>query len=183
MSDVPFSVLSPFPSPGYTGEPYQQATSLQFDGKRIYEPLTGRMLSQDPSGYTAGDTNLYRYAGNSPTNGTDPSGLELFVYHAEADQVVKWFHDEVGVTPTLVPFASWGFGPDIVVLQASDVGKVRAYLSALAASDPSYTFDTQLYKAATDWSYRPTGLLPPFRCLARRVHDRSLQPFDDRHDA
>jgi hypothetical protein len=27
-------------------------------------------------GYAAGDTNLYRYASNSPTNDTDPSGLQ-----------------------------------------------------------------------------------------------------------
>ena len=29
----------------------------------------------DPLGYEAGDANLYRYVGNSPTNATDPSGL------------------------------------------------------------------------------------------------------------
>lgn len=32
-------------------------------------------MSEDPSGFGGGDSNLYRYAGNSPTNGTDPSGL------------------------------------------------------------------------------------------------------------
>jgi hypothetical protein len=30
----------------------------------------------DPFGFEAGDTNLYRYVSNSPTNLTDPSGLE-----------------------------------------------------------------------------------------------------------
>jgi hypothetical protein len=36
------------------------------------------MLDQvaDPLGYEAGDANLRRYVGNSPTNATDPSGLE-----------------------------------------------------------------------------------------------------------
>ena len=29
-----------------------------------------------PLGFAAGDTNLYRYVGNDPTNATDPSGLE-----------------------------------------------------------------------------------------------------------
>lgn len=29
----------------------------------------------DPLGYVAGDTNLYRYVENSPTNATDPTGL------------------------------------------------------------------------------------------------------------
>jgi hypothetical protein len=31
-------------------------------------------MSEDPLGFGAGDSNLYRYAGNSPTNHTDPSG-------------------------------------------------------------------------------------------------------------
>src|SRR2546421_515233 len=42
----------------------------------MYDPKTGRWISQDPLGFTAGDTNLYRYVGNSPTNATDPRGLE-----------------------------------------------------------------------------------------------------------
>ena len=32
--------------------------------------------SSTPLGYTARDTNLTRYVGNSPTNATDPSGLQ-----------------------------------------------------------------------------------------------------------
>lgn len=34
------------------------------------------MLSLDPLGFDAGDPNLYRYVGNSPTNATDPTGLQ-----------------------------------------------------------------------------------------------------------
>jgi hypothetical protein len=34
------------------------------------------LASQGALGYNAGDANLYRYVGNSPTNVTDPSGLE-----------------------------------------------------------------------------------------------------------
>jgi hypothetical protein len=32
-------------------------------------------MSEDPIGFMAGDANLYRYVGNSPVNGVDPSGL------------------------------------------------------------------------------------------------------------
>ena len=32
-------------------------------------------LLDDPLGFDAGDSNLYRYVNNAPTNGTDPSGL------------------------------------------------------------------------------------------------------------
>ena len=33
-------------------------------------------MSQDPIGFAAGDTNLSRYVGNTPTKYVDPSGLE-----------------------------------------------------------------------------------------------------------
>ena len=42
----------------------------------MYDPGLGRWLEQDPSGFDAGDTNLYRYVGNAPTVFTDPSGLQ-----------------------------------------------------------------------------------------------------------
>ena len=41
---------------------------------RWYDSTVGRWLSQDPSGLGP-DTNPYRYCGNDPTDGTDPSGL------------------------------------------------------------------------------------------------------------
>ena len=39
---------------------------------RWYDPTVGRWLSEDPA---AADENLYRYCGNAPTDGIDPSGL------------------------------------------------------------------------------------------------------------
>lgn len=42
----------------------------------MYDASQGRFLSEDPIGFEAGDTNLYRYVHNSPTNATDPSGLD-----------------------------------------------------------------------------------------------------------
>ena len=42
----------------------------------MYDPLVGRFLEEDPLGFAAGDPNLHRYVGNSPTNATDPSGMQ-----------------------------------------------------------------------------------------------------------
>lgn len=42
---------------------------------RWFDPTVGRWLSEDP----AADSNLYRYCGNAPTDGTDPSGLTIIV--------------------------------------------------------------------------------------------------------
>jgi len=41
---------------------------------RNFDPLTGRWTNVDPSGLRP-DSNPFRFVGNGPTNGTDPSGL------------------------------------------------------------------------------------------------------------
>jgi RHS repeat-associated protein len=62
---------------GYTGRFFDLATGLQWNWQRWYDPKTGRWLSQDPIGFEGGDTNLYRYVENGPTNATDPTGESL----------------------------------------------------------------------------------------------------------
>src|ERR1700694_2868773 len=42
----------------------------------MYDPIIGRWLEEDPTGFDAGDMDLYRLEGNNPTNEVDPSGLE-----------------------------------------------------------------------------------------------------------
>jgi uncharacterized protein RhaS with RHS repeats len=42
----------------------------------MFHSNLGRWMQQDPIGFDAGDTNLYRYVGNDPVNSLDPSGLE-----------------------------------------------------------------------------------------------------------
>lgn len=41
----------------------------------MVRPQAGRFISEDPISFAGGDANLYRYAGNSPDNATDPSGM------------------------------------------------------------------------------------------------------------
>jgi RHS repeat-associated protein len=60
---------------GYAGREWDDAIDLQYNRARWYDPATGRFISQDPIGFEAGDANLYRYVGNSPTLFVDPSGL------------------------------------------------------------------------------------------------------------
>src|SRR5262249_52812489 len=47
---------------------------------REYRPSIGRWQTNDPIRYNAGDSNLYRYVKNGPTNGKDPSGLDVYVF-------------------------------------------------------------------------------------------------------
>ncbi len=60
----------------WTGQIFDTATYLQDNRARWYDPSTARWMSQDPLGFDAGDSNLYRYAANAPTIATDPSGLD-----------------------------------------------------------------------------------------------------------
>ena len=43
----------------------------------MYDPTIGQFISEDPMDFNAGDPNLRRYVGNSPTNATDPDGLKV----------------------------------------------------------------------------------------------------------
>ena len=63
---------------GFTGRPEDQATGLQNNLNRWYDAATGGWLSQDPTGFAAGDTNVYRYVFSNPTTFTDPTGLGLW---------------------------------------------------------------------------------------------------------
>ena len=59
---------------GYTGREFDEETGQYYYRARYYDPTVGRFISEDTIGFDGGDTNLYRYVGNNPTNATDPSG-------------------------------------------------------------------------------------------------------------
>ena len=59
----------------YTAQRYDADAGLNYDRARWYDAAAGRFISEDPSGFAAGDVNLNRYVGNNPANGRDPSGL------------------------------------------------------------------------------------------------------------
>ena len=52
-------------------------------------------ISIDPIGIEAGDPNFYRYVGNSPTNATDPLGLDAWKWYDYASVGVTVFLDAV----------------------------------------------------------------------------------------
>ncbi len=51
--------------------------------------------SAQPLGFAAGDRNLYRYVGNSPTNFTDPTGLEQFPNLSGVDLTEQVFESPI----------------------------------------------------------------------------------------
>src|SRR5262245_48387443 len=60
---------------GWDSREQDAQTGLEYNRARYYDSKTGRWLTQDPLGFDAGDSNLYRYVHNRPVDGTDPSGL------------------------------------------------------------------------------------------------------------
>jgi RHS repeat-associated protein len=57
----------------YTGRELD-ASGLYYYRARYYSPQLQKFISEDPFGFGAGDTNLYTYTRNSPTNFTDAYG-------------------------------------------------------------------------------------------------------------
>jgi RHS repeat-associated protein len=64
---------------GFTGQETDAESDLMYYDARYYDPTLGRFVSEDPIGFAALDTNLYRYTGNNPINYVDPTGLEGLV--------------------------------------------------------------------------------------------------------
>ncbi len=60
---------------GFTGKQLDDATGLQHNLFRWYDTNLGQWLSADPISFAAGDENVRRYVGNTPSLGQDPSGL------------------------------------------------------------------------------------------------------------
>jgi RHS repeat-associated protein len=67
------------------GGRFDSTSGLYGFRNRDYSSAVGRWIEPDPSGFAAGDVNLYRYGENNPTVYTDPSGL-LGVFFGGAGQ-------------------------------------------------------------------------------------------------
>ncbi len=61
----------------YTGRELDGETGQYYYRARYYDAVVGKFISEDPISFNAGDTNISRYVFNSPTNFTDPSGLQF----------------------------------------------------------------------------------------------------------
>ena len=72
------SQTSPASQPRFTyaGRQFDSVSGLYYNRARWYDAANGVFISPDPTEFAAGDTNLSRYCENSPTNATDPTGLD-----------------------------------------------------------------------------------------------------------
>ena len=68
----------------HQGGRFDVTSGLYHFRHRDYSPTLGRWTSMDPLRYAAGDVNLYRYVGNTPTTFLDPSG------NIQWDSLLDW---------------------------------------------------------------------------------------------
>lgn len=74
---------------GFTGQQQDPETGLTYLRARYYDPATGRFVSQDPTGFSAGDVNLFRYASNNPITRFDRTGFDDESVNEEDDEVYQ----------------------------------------------------------------------------------------------
>ena len=79
VQDSVESIEQPY---AFTGREFDDESGLYYYRARYYDPQTGRSLSEDPIGFSAGDSNLYRYVFNNPANLADPSGNSVLIQDA-----------------------------------------------------------------------------------------------------
>ena len=60
---------------GFTGREFDQETGLHYYRARYYDAEIGSFISLDPINFSSGETNLYGYVRNRPTDMKDPLGL------------------------------------------------------------------------------------------------------------
>jgi RHS repeat-associated protein len=72
----------------FAGMQYDAATGQYYDRARYYNPGMGRFIRHDPTGFMAGDTNLFRYVNNNVTDAVDPSGKGTVTLGVGPDGVV-----------------------------------------------------------------------------------------------
>jgi RHS repeat-associated protein len=118
----------------YTGRE-NDGTGLYHYRERYYHPGLQRFTTEDPLGFAAGDTNLYAYASNQPTEYIDPYGLKPQPrYGGEA--TVSWDPDEQHAIITVRTSRGEALTTEQVVLGADETGNPSGYPTTGRVASP-----------------------------------------------
>ena len=94
-------------------------------------------MQQDPDGFSAGDSNLYRYVNNAPTNATDPSGEELLAWDGfTKDQYLTYFKNILkvpGIDAVQASSGRWVF-----TYNPKDTAAIQAIANGLGRPNKEY---------------------------------------------
>jgi choice-of-anchor C domain-containing protein len=129
----------------------------QFQRARFYDTVQGRFVSQDPLGITILESNLYRYVGNFPTGGTDPSGLVSLAENTVIRTIATFSGGAAGATLSFFPLIAVIFDckQKGIQLSAAEIEDLRLYanglgfaVGALLAGSAVVAIDTSVRAAA-----------------------------------
>jgi len=151
----------------YVGQEYDASTGLQYSRARYYDPVSSEFISQDPLGFAGGDTNLYRRAGNSPANATDPSGLSATAIGAGVGFVGGFIYGGLSGSDSWDWDRAWAAGGSAALVGAGigsliDTGGASAILAgaAIAAGAQSASRGNLFTPGAkVDWGGYGRGLV------------------------
>jgi RHS repeat-associated protein len=117
---------------GYSGQEQLDSLGLVHLNGRVYDPITARMVSADPTVPDAGDLqqlNRYSYVTNSPLRYTDPTGFDRWGDEVDATIVIvaKGNGVSAGVSPSI------GISGNVIALTSGMQGGRGATARAVAA--------------------------------------------------
>lgn len=168
---------------GYAGMHRSAKSGLHYAWHRFYDPDAGRFVSRDPIHFAAGDTNLYRYAGNNPINWLDPLGLKKILTNSgftiedssvDPTPYVGQPTDEPGdnTGPALIGLSLFGGPLGALIVKAYGAYQATIAVSTMAG-DP-----TPQNVAAVVWMGAGAAALYAFNAMTRGLHASLNTPTD-----
>jgi RHS repeat-associated protein len=175
-TDPQSSINAPQNTLLYAGLALDPLTGLQHADFRWYNSALATWTAEDPIGYFGSGPNLYGYCGDSPTNWTDPTGLDAANAATLLPGLRTWNSKGYATMARLVSISADG---NTVTLKKADGTEVNVPVSILSPADrnlvagltampANVTFDP----SATD-TYRET-VITEFAELSTTTEGRAL---------
>ncbi|MFN7219166.1 MAG: RHS repeat-associated core domain-containing protein, partial [Burkholderiales bacterium] len=111
---------------GYTGHEHIDDIGLIHMNGRLYDPITGRMMSADPiiqAPYLLQNYNRYSYVMNNPLSLTDPSGFSWWTRHRRT----------IGAIAAIIIFRELGAHYAAQAATASEAAQTLAFFNSMGA--------------------------------------------------
>jgi len=109
----------------FTSREWDSEIGQYYFRARSYSAYDGRFESADPSGFKAGDQNLFRYVANMVTTHTDPSGLltpaQIEAAIADANQAIQNIKMQSDGLQSVIQH----YGADIALLKAKQLAQLN----------------------------------------------------------